>query len=517
MVLVGLAGFISLSYEIVWYRIYSFASGGSARSFAYLLGGYLAGIAFGSLLSLWLCHDASVQALPRYLNVISVFIILANLVGFLVVPSVAYAVRFVHYPYTLPLITVAAGLLGAIFPLICHVSVKPDARAGAGLSYLYLSNIIGSTLGSFMVGFVLMDTLSLEKLSVLLALAGVALGLALLLATGLRGARQVTVLAAGGAGLALLIVFSGGPLFDQVYERMLYKSDYKSDLRFRHIVETKSGVIAVAQDGTVFGGGIYDGKFNVDPMHDTNQVFRAYSLSSFHPYPKQVLMIGLSSGSWAEVIANHPQVEKLTIVEINPGYLRLIPLYPEVAGLLQNPKVEVVIDDGRRWLLRNPQRKFDVIVMNTTHNWRAHVTNLLSLEFLQLIRTHLGPGGVHFYNTTWSDEAQITGVTVFPYGLRVWNCLAVSDSPIQIDRERWRNVLSAYRIEGKPVFELTKPEHRKRLEEILSYTDIVANAQAAGRPAHAPTDPIEYAEAIRQRLKGKRMITDDNMATEWMQ
>jgi spermidine synthase len=256
----------------------------------------------------------------------------------------------------------------------------------------------------------------------------------------------------------------------------------------------------------VFGGGMYDGRFNVDPMHDTNQIVRAYALSSFHPSPKEVLMIGLSSGSWAEVIANHPQVERLTIVEINPGYVRLIPLHREVAGLLRNPKVEVVIDDGHRWLLRNPQRKFDVIVMNTTWNWRAHVTNLLSVEFLQLIRTHLRPGGVHFYNTTWSEEVQITGVTVFPYGLRVQNFLAVSDSPIQVDRERWKNVLTAYRIEGKPVFDLTKPEDRQKLEEILSYTDIVADTRA---------ERMEYAETIRQRLKGERMVTDDNMGTEW--
>ena len=136
----------------------------------------------------------------------------------------------------------------------------------------------------------------------------------------------------------------------------MYHGEYRSALRFRQIVETNSGVIAVTQDKTVYGGGIYDGKFNVDPKHDTNRIVRAYALSSFHPAPKEVLMIGLSSGSWAQVFANHPQVEKFTIVEINPGYLRLIPMYREVASVLENPKVNVVIDDGRRWLLRNPRR-----------------------------------------------------------------------------------------------------------------------------------------------------------------
>src|SRR5205085_6136692 len=62
--LVGLAGFISLSYEIVWYRIYSFTTGGQAKSFAYLLGGYLAGIAFGSFFTHWLCRETSEEEMP---------------------------------------------------------------------------------------------------------------------------------------------------------------------------------------------------------------------------------------------------------------------------------------------------------------------------------------------------------------------------------------------------------------------------------------------------------------------
>jgi spermidine synthase len=505
IVLVGLAGVISLSYEIVWYRIYYFTSMGEAKSFAYLLGGYLVGIALGALLSRWLCRNASARELPEFLRIISGFIILANLIGFLVVPAVARAVQHVPYAYTLPLIAIAAGLLGAVFPLICHISVKPDSRAGAGLSYLYLSNIIGSTLGSILVGFVLMNMLSLEKLSVVLAVAGVALGLAVLLVSEPDSARRAGVLV-GGVALCLLIVFSAGPLFAQAYERMMYHGEYRSALRFRQIVETNSGVIAVTQDKTVYGGGIYDGKFNVDPKHDTNRIVRAYALSSFHAAPKEVLMIGLSSGSWAQVYANHPQVEKFTIVEINPGYLRLIPQYPEVASVLRNPKVNVVIDDGRRWLLRNPGRKFDAIVSNSTYNWRANSTNLLSVEFLQLVREHLKPGGLFFYNTTGSDAVQITGATVFPYGLRMDDFLALSDSPMTVDRERWRSVLMAYTIDGKPVFDAAQPGDMKTLNGILEYTNVVAEF----RP-----DTMENIATVRQRLQGKRLVTDDNMGTEW--
>jgi SAM-dependent methyltransferase len=216
-------------------------------------------------------------------------------------------------------------------------------------------------------------------------------------------------------------------------------------------------------------------------------------------------MVGLASGSWAQVVANHPQVEKMTVVEINPGYLRLIPQYPAVASLLTNSKVNIVIDDGRRWLVSNPAASFDVIVMNTTYNWRAQITDLLSVEFLQLARKHLKPGGVLFYNTTSSEEVQRTGASVFPYALMVGNCLAVSDSPIAMDWERWKAVLKQYRIDGQLVFDFDQPDSRKKFEELTSI------------PVNQPErfDSVQDADLIRARTKGARTITDDNMGTEW--
>jgi len=503
----GLCGFISLSYEIVWYRVYSFASGSNARAFALLLAAYLEGIAFGSLFSRPICQRLSGRKAAGGLTAIALFAIAANAISFFVAPLITLGLKSLDLIITLPLVTLSTCLLGALFPLICHVSIAPDHKSGARLSYLYLSNIVGSVSGTLLVGLVLMDVWSIRQISVFLALVGLFLGTAFL-ATTLRGIR-LTGAAATAATVALAITASSKPLFDRAYERMLYKNDYRPTDQFAHLIESKSGVIAVSNDGTVFGGGVIDGRFNISPISDSNWIVRAYALSCFHPRPSNVLMIGLSSGSWAQVIANHPQVDKLDIVEISPAYLHLIPQYPDVSGLLRNPKVRVTIDDGRRWLVRNPASKFDVIVMNTTYHWREHASNLLSVDFLRLARQHLAPGGVLFYNTTWSPEAILTGVTVFPYGLRIINFLGVSDSPIQVDKTRWKNILANYRIEGKPVFDLSRSDHKKRLEEILSLTDTLGSRQPGAQMA------MEYADTIRERYRGERLITDDNMGTEW--
>lgn len=500
-VLAGLAGFLSLCYEIVWYRVYSFATAGPAQCFAFVLGAFLAGIAFGSLLSRRLCSLAAPQSLVRP---IAVLVLLANLLGFAVVPLVALILRHASYLWTLPLVAVTAGLLGATFPLICHISVEPDVRAGAGLSYLYLANIIGSAAGSWLVGFVLMDYLPLRWISVLLALLGVAVAMALL------GAARQTAAVIACAGLGALVVLSSSPLFATVYRQMEYKREWRDPgARLTDVVETRSGVVTVDADGAIFGGGAFDGWMTTD-VHETDLLIRPLALSFLHPAPKDVLEVGMSGGAWSEIIANHPQVEHLVVIEINPGYVEVVRRYPMVAPLLHNPKVELVIDDGRRWMFRHRVRKFDVIVMDTIYYWRAHATNLLSVEFLDLARQLLKPGGIIYYNTTFSPVAQHTGAVHFPYAFRLGPFMAVSDSPIPISPSRWRNTLVNYRLEGKPILDLWLSDDRELLNHILAKADTLPGNTYV-------SEGMETRKNILRRTQGNPIITDDNMVTEWRQ
>jgi spermidine synthase len=280
---------------------------------------------------------------------------------------------------------------------------------------------------------------------------------------------------------------------------------------FVDVVENRSGIITVTEDGTVFGHGMYDGRFNTDLKHDTNGIVRPYALNLFHPAPRNVLMIGLSSGSWAQVLASNPDVASLTIVEINPGYRTLIAKTPQVASVLTNPKVTIVTDDGRRWLRANPSRHFDAIVSNTTWYFRANVTNLLSFEFLELIHHHLNPGGILFYNTTDSDRAQRTGCLAFAHGARFLNHMVVSETPIAWNFQRWRRTLEAYHIDGRPVFDLARDQDRTQLDQLISWEGSLAPGEAQNK-----TQPIEPCPYILARTAGMRPITDDNMGSEWL-
>ncbi len=504
MLLAGLSGFIALGFEIVWFRVFSVASSDRAPAFALLLCTYLAGIAAGSLLSEKLTTGRSSQTL---LYVIGGFMVLSGALSAYLPPLVASMMaRKIPFLATAPAFFLTAGLIGSVLPLLCQLAVSPEREAGQGVSLIYISNIAGSALGSLGVGFVLMHHFGLKQMSLGLGLSAIATGSYVLLFGSSKWGRP-PAWALALTAVSLLAASFSVRFYPLLFERLVFGVRPEASVPFARMVENRNGMIGVTREGAVFGGGVYDGYFNVDPVNDVNIVARIYLLSAFCPAPKRILVIGLASGSWGQILANHPQAEALDAVEINPGYLQLLPQYPVVQSFVQNPKVRIYVDDGRRWLFAHPAARYDAIIANTTFNWRDHSSGLLSSEFLNLVRSHLNPGGVYYFNSTESDETMATALHVFPYGLRVINFLAVSDSPIFIDQERLTENLHQYKIDGRLVFDPQNPES----EKILATYNALLNS-LKGRPQFLG---LELSDSLRARLGRRFVITDDNMGLEW--
>jgi hypothetical protein len=100
-----------------------------------------------------------------------------------------------------------------------------------------------------------------------------------------------------------------------------------------------------------------------------------------------------------------------------------------------------------------------------------------------------------------------TGLAVFPHGLRVLNFLAVSESPLKVDKERWKSVLRGYSIDGRAVFQAGD----SGCDSVLREYEELANTVERGDLREG----METSESIRRRIKNPLIITDDNMGWEW--
>lgn len=499
MAAAALGGFLSLGFEVAWFRLFSFATAGRADAFAVLLGYFLVGTAAGSIVAGWTTGAGSpFHRHPR--QGLALLLVAACASGLLVGPLLALLAPSAEAlrPTTLiilslaPLVVLPAALFGMVLPLACDLSSAADGGVGRNLGRLYAANIVGATLGALAVGLVVMDVLPLRLVSVALLATGV------VAAAVLRGRPRNAGIGLPLGVLAASLLVAGASLLGTFHERLQPQfARAQAGQRFTDIVENRSGIITVDPAGVVYGGGVYDGRLAIDVMNDINGIIRPLALSAVHRAPRRVLMIGLASGAWAQVVAHNPDLERLVIVEINPGYLEVVKRYPLVASLLRNPKVEIVTDDGRRWLKANPSEQFDAILMNTTFGWRNNATNLLSQEFLRLVASRLAPGGVALLNPTGAPEVAATALSVFPYAIDVGGSLFLGNAPLVFDRDRWIARLRAYRIDGRPLIDWADADKKAVLE------------------GYVATLPVKDRAAIGQWAAGKRVITDDNMGIEW--
>lgn len=477
-------GYVALSQEILWYRLVSFMLGACPEAFGFLLAAYLVGMALGALRARRHCEPGA-----NPVAYLTVALLAATVVFYLAAPAVALMAAWMGKDVAAVVAYLAVGvvayLTGGVLPALVHLS----ANSARSMSHLYFANIVGSTLGPLLTGFVLLDLFTLQENIAIVT--GLTLLLVMALAWQLPGQfRRI-------ASMAMAVALSAAVMYPALFDGYLEKLQYgvPGPQPFKAVLENRSGILTVEanHDGdTMYGGGMYDGRFNLDPLMNSNMINRAYMVAGLHRAPSEVLEIGLSTGSWAKVLANYDKVKSIDIVEINKGYPAIMARYPEIADVLQDPKVTLHIDDGRRWLRNHPERKFDFILMNTSFFWRSNMTNLLSVEFLQLARAHLKPGGVIYYNSTGSAQVEHTATQVFRHVRKYANFVAASDSPFDIGAEERRaNLLRFAGPGGVPVF-AKDAAHMRVLERLT-------------------TAPLK----VSVPMKNVDTITDDNMATEF--
>ena len=506
---VFLSGFITLSYEILFFRVIAYTTGNAPWAFPLALGEFLLGLALGSYIA---SNDFKQQRDHRKVaQKILIMLLIANFLGLLFLPSLAHlgAAGWGVLGIALFFVLIIAMLWGGVFPLFAHLGIAADQKTSAKVGLLYLVNILGAATGSLTTGFVLMNVVRINTIATLLVLVGSLTTISLFMLIPWR--KQYRFAGIFVSALAIFLTFGWHQqLSSNVLHTLDFKSAYESEPPYRSIVENRNGVITVTVDGTVKGDGRYDGKFNTSLVEDSNMIVRAYALGFYNRSPKKVLMIGLATGSWAKVIINNPEVERMVAVEINPGYVELIRNEPSVNSIFSNEKFELVIDDGRRWLRNHPLGTFDAIIMNTTFHNRANVTNLLSTEFLELIKSHLKAGGTFFYNTTSSLRVQKTACEVYAHGYRFLNHMIVSEAAIDPDFQHWNDVLLRTEIDGSPVLDLSIDSHIEKLAELMAYENDLGDVS---KPS--ASKGLENCAEILDRSGHLSVITDDNMGEEW--
>jgi spermidine synthase len=143
--------------------------------------------------------------------------------------------------------------------------------------------------------------------------------------------------------------------------------------------------------------------------------------------PSNALVIGCGAGVTAGAVSIGPDVQRMTIAEIEPLVPASVSKYfgDHNYNVVDNPKVTIHIDDARHFLLTTDQ-KFDAITSDPLDPWVKGAATLYTIEFFELVKRHLNPGGVVtlFVQLYESNEAAVkseigTFMQAFPNSV-VW-------------------------------------------------------------------------------------------------
>lgn len=439
-IVAALSGFTALGAEVVWTRQLSLLFGASVYTFSLILAVFLAGLGAGSLAGSALGRRASDPAL--WLG--RVQLLLAAAIGFgawmivnalplwqptkdflpwvRLTPSYAFAFDALRCAVAL---LPATLLWGASFPLTLAVRGAGDlTRHVSRINAINTAGALAGTLTLTLVGIpVVGSQVAQQFLVVVAAMAGLSL------LWTLAGRRRIVSISAAVAvtavAVAIVPVVPGRLI---AYGRSV--NSWASIKSFLYLAEGATASVAVTEHvgGTRqfhIAGKVEASDLDVD-MRLERMLGHVPAL--VHPNPRSILIVGVGAGVTAGALSIHPEVERIVVCEIEPMVPRSARAYfgEENHHVFDDPRVELVFDDARHFLQTTPET-FDIITSDPIHPWVRGAATLYSLEYLQLARAHLNPGGVvtqwiPLYETdTRSVKSEIaTFAQVFP-DTTLWN------------------------------------------------------------------------------------------------
>jgi len=121
---------------------------------------------------------------------------------------------------------------------------------------------------------------------------------------------------------------------------------------------------------------------------------RAHLVLCQHPRPGRVLLIGQAPFDLLPVMLTHP-LQLLQVVVLDRRLIELVRphLDARTSQALDDPRVRLLSDDGRRFLQRQHQQ-WDVIFTDVADPTTAAQNRFYTREFFSLARKRLAPGGV---------------------------------------------------------------------------------------------------------------------------
>jgi spermidine synthase len=376
-----------LVYELIAGTLASYLLGDSVTQFSLVIGVYLSALGVGA----WLSQYIEQKLARTFIEVEMALALIGGLSAPLLFVSFAWLEWFRVVLYGL--VFVIGVLVGLELPLLMRI-LKEHLDFSDLVSRVLTFDYIGALLASLLFPILLVPYLGLVRTSLLFGILNALVGLwgtyllrPLLSDRGLSGLRGRAILA---IGLLAAGIIKADSLTQWAEETILNNPIvYAKQTRFQRIVVTEdSRGFQLHLNGHL--------QFNSTDEYRYHEALVHPAMSAVEN-PQRVLVLGGGDGLAVREVLKYPNVQSVTLVDIDPGMTQLArelqPLSELNEQSLSNSRVTVENADAFIWVGQKHE-PFDVVIIDFPDPSTYSVGKLYTTFFYRMLQHSLAPHSV---------------------------------------------------------------------------------------------------------------------------
>jgi spermidine synthase len=409
-----------LAYELIAGALSSYLLGDSVLQFSTIIGCYLFAMGVGAHFSKYV-KDRDVLA--RFIDIELAVGLIGGLSAALLFMTFSWmAAPFRTLLYVL--VFMVGALVGMEVPLVMRALNERQTEFNELVSRVLTFDYLGALAVSLLFPLVLAPHLGLVRTGFLFGMLNVAVGFWTLHAfkhelTGVAG-RALR------AGLVMLVLVAGFAMSDQMVkwgEHGLFGDEivYATTTPYQRLVITRW-----KDDTRLYINGNL--QFSSRDEYRYHEALVHPALERL-PWAKSVLVLGGGDGLALREILRYPNIEHVTLVDLDPAMTAAFTTRPELAklnhGSFSDKRVTVINADAAIWL-QNSAAMFDAAIIDFPDPSSFALGKLYSVPFYGMVKKHVAANGLVVVQSTspffaphayWTIDATLreVGMKTFPY------------------------------------------------------------------------------------------------------
>ena len=409
-----------LAYELIAGALSSYLLGDSILQFSTIIGCYLFAMGVGAHLSKYVAED---DVLARFIDIE----LAVGLIG-----GVSAALLFMTFSWmSAPfrtllyvLVFMIGALVGMEVPLVMRALNARDTAFNELVSRVLTFDYLGALAVSLLFPLVLAPYLGLVRTGFLFGMLNVAVGFWTLYV--FRGELKNTGGRVLRASVVMFMLVAGFSLSDRMVqwgEHGLFGDEivYATTTPYQRLVITRwKDDMRLYINGNLQFSSRDEYRYHEALVHPVLQAL---------PWARSVLVLGGGDGLALREILRYPNIEHVTLVDLDPAMTAAFTTRPELVALnhgsFSDKRVHVVNADAAIWLQNNTDM-FDAAIIDFPDPSSFALGKLYSVPFYGMVKKHVAANGLVVVQSTspffaphafWTIDATLreVGMHTWPY------------------------------------------------------------------------------------------------------